>query len=328
MKKVLLLWYTINRNFGDVLIYRTVKTVLEEYNMQTGYMDVGEPCHKIFAEANKYDFLLFAGGGIIERYIPNVIRHFKEDFDELKVPYGIIGVSIGRFDYKGYKESLKFWIEEAEFFYTRDRYSAEYLNELCDTNKVTESVDVVWGNRKICNNELLRKSLKGVNIRDVPYLDIQNDLNWNELKNITKRLQMDCTISDESDQNLKVKLFENERPVSYNTETTLKQIWSCKFIIAMRYHVILVAAANGIPVIPIAYCSKIVELAKQLGIEKYVVEIDKINEIESKFNELQMYAEQEEKCLKENYIKMRETANFILNKICKIIKNMKEIKNG
>jgi len=327
MKKVLLLWYTINDNFGDVLIYETVKTVLEEYNMQTGYMDVGEPCHKVFEEANRYDFLLFAGGGIIERYIPNVIRYFKEDFGELRVPYGIIGLSIGKFDYKEYKETLKFWIEQAEFFYTRDGYSAAHLNELCDTNKVKEGVDIVWGNRLICSNKQSKRSLKGINIRDVPYLDIQNDLDWHKLKKLVERLQIDCTISDESGQNLKVRLIELEEIVPYSVKTTLEQIWNCKFIIAMRYHVILVAAANGIPVIPIAYCPKVMELAKQIGIEKYVVDIDKINEIEVKFNELQINAEQEELRLKNKYLEMKKEAELILNNISKMIRDIEEIKN-
>ena len=125
MKKVLLLWYTINNNFGDVLIYETVKDTLETSGLEVSYIDVGNPCKDIFYEANKHDFLLFAGGGIIERYVPNVIRYFQEDFDELTVPYGVIGLSIGGFDYTKYKDQIGFWVRNAEFFYTRDEYSAK-----------------------------------------------------------------------------------------------------------------------------------------------------------------------------------------------------------
>jgi polysaccharide pyruvyl transferase WcaK-like protein len=166
MKKVLLLWYTINSNFGDVLIYETVKEALETSGMEVSYIDVGKPCREIFCEANKHDFLLFAGGGIIERYVPNVIRYFKEDYEDLTVPYGIIGLSIGGFDYIKYKEQIGFWVQNAEFFYTRDEYSAEYLNRLSSTNKVVEGVDIVWANNQIINN--VGRMFKGSNVRDVP----------------------------------------------------------------------------------------------------------------------------------------------------------------
>lgn len=327
MKKVLLLWYTVNNNFGDVLIYETVKTALEEAGMQTGDLDVGESCREVFKEANQYDFLLFAGGGIIERYVPNVIRYFKEDYGELTVPYGIIGLSIGGFDYSEYKERLSFWIEQAEFFYTRDEYSASYLNRLCSTDKVKEGVDVVWANRRICKNDDSRQRFRGISVRDVPYTDIWKDMDWQKLKEIVKRLQMDYAIVDESGQNAKVKLIEDEKAVPYSVETALEQIWNCKIIIAMRYHVVLVAAANGIPVLPVTYCPKVMELARQIGIEEYVVGVDGIDDVEEKFYALSEHAEWGKERLKRNYAEMREEAEQILHHICKMIHDTKERKN-
>lgn len=324
MKKVLLLWYTGNNNFGDVLIYETVKDVLEKAGMQIGYLDVGQPCREVFKEANKYDFLLFAGGGIIERYIPNVIRYFKEDFCELAVPYGIIGLSIGRFDYSDYREQLRFWIEQADFFYTRDHYSASYLNELCGITKVKEGVDVVWANRRICSKKNLEQKSCGINVRDVPYTDIQRDMDWQKLKEIVGRLGIDCVIQDESEQDQKVNLMEYEEACSYSVDTTLKQIWNCKMVIAMRYHVVLVAAANGIPVLPIVYCPKVLELAKQIGLEKYTVGVDEIDDVEEKFTVLWEHAEQEKESLKIHYADMKREAEQILTQISKIINDTKE----
>jgi len=327
MKKVLLLWYTVNNNFGDVLIYETVKAVLEESGLKTGYLDVGQPCREVFKEANQYDFLLFAGGGIIERYIPNVIRYFKEDFTELDVPYGIIGLSIGKFDYSEYREQIRFWIERAEFFYTRDGHTASYLNQLCSTDKVQEGVDVVWANRWICNHKNLQQEFIGINVRDVPYTDIQNDMNWKKLREMVKLLGINCTIPDESEKSELVKLIENEEKTVYSVETALEQIWKCKIIIAMRYHVVLVAAANGIPVLPIAYCPKVVELAKQIGLQNDMVSVDEIDELELKFYALQEHAEQERERLKICCADMRKKAELILKNISKIINDTKGIKN-
>src|SRR5699024_765147 len=94
-------------------------------------MEVSSPCEAILKKANENDYLIFAGGGIIERYIPNVIRYFKEDFSLLKVPYGVVGLGVGSFDYSQYKEELKFWIENAKFFYTRDEYTTQRLYDTC-----------------------------------------------------------------------------------------------------------------------------------------------------------------------------------------------------
>ena len=97
----------MNENFGDVLIYNTVREFLETKGCICDYMDVGEPCIKIIQKANEYDFLLFTGGGIIERYVPNVIRYFEEDIIKLKVA-DVKGTYIHIIEQKtGKKRSIK-----------------------------------------------------------------------------------------------------------------------------------------------------------------------------------------------------------------------------
>lgn len=316
MKKILLLWYTINKNFGDVLLYETVKNKLEEYGMDTGYVDVGNPCNQIFEIVNQYDFLLFAGGGIIERYIPNVIRYFEEDYKMLKVPYGVVGISVGKFDYTEYEKQLKFWIQNAEFFYTRDEFSAKYLNKICNENRVKASVDVVWANNRICSKGITEQTNRGINVRDIPYPDIQGDIDWDMLKKIIKDNGFHITISDESAQNIKTGLIETEKHKEYSIKQVLEEIETCRIIIAMRYHVILVAAANGIPVIPIAYCQKVRELVQQLELEPYVVEIDEIDQLDEKIKRIEQQQSEEKIKLKEKYLKMKKEAEEVLESIC------------
>ena len=139
-KRVLTLYYAEGNNFGDDLIYLTCKNALEKRGMEVVPIMGGTPCIEVIRQANECDFLLFAGGGIIEGYVPNVIRWLKEDYHEMKVPYGVIGLSIGEFDYSFYKEEISFWIRNATFFYTRDQYSADYLKQLSACDKVRAGV--------------------------------------------------------------------------------------------------------------------------------------------------------------------------------------------
>ncbi len=88
-KRVLTLYYAEGNNFGDDLIYLTCKNALEKRGMEVVPIMGGTPCIEVIRQANECDFLLFAGGGIIEGYVPNVIRWLKEDYHEMKVPYAV-----------------------------------------------------------------------------------------------------------------------------------------------------------------------------------------------------------------------------------------------
>ena len=116
MKKILLLWYFEEDNFGDILLYRTTRNFFSDMSIEVISCEVGQPCIEVFEKANQTDFLLFAGGGIIDGGVPNVIRHFKEDYHLLKVPYGVIGLGVADFDYLWCKQQIAFWINNAEFF--------------------------------------------------------------------------------------------------------------------------------------------------------------------------------------------------------------------
>lgn len=272
----------MNENFGDVLIYNTVREFLETKGCICDYMDVGEPCIKIIQKANEYDFLLFTGGGIIERYVPNVVRYFEEDIIKLKVPYGVIGLSIGTFDYSKYLDSISCWIKNATFFYTRDYYSAQKLNRMCGIEKVKVGVDVVWANKRIYKQSNICKMDNGICVRNVPYLDIEEDMDWRELKEIIIKNSVTIQIPDESQI-----AIDGLKQYTYSINEVINQISKCKIIIAMRYHVVLVAALMGIPTIPIVYCNKVHELSSQLNLNKYEVNVSQIGMITDKILDIQ-----------------------------------------
>lgn len=277
MKRILVLWYTYGNNFGDVLIYNTIEQKFKEQGYYIDYMEVGLPCNKILYMANEYDFLLFAGGGIIERYVPNVLRYFQEDFEILKVPYGVMGISIGTFAYTQYEKSLRFFVDNSLFFYSRDQFTADYFNALVKKDKVICSADVVFGCQGL--SKLDNKSDKiGFNFRDVPYKDLTGDMDWNSWEQSIMDIGADICIPDSYDIRNEMKqlagdgkLLDEYRNSSDKIKFTLQQIRKCRIIIGMRFHVVLAAACIGIIPIPITYCPKVERLACQLGLESVIL---------------------------------------------------------
>ena len=275
-KKILLLWYTEEDNFGDVLIYQTVKEKLEASGFMVNYHEVGDKSINIIQEANRNDFLIFAGGGIIERYVPDIIKKFKKNKEKLFIPYGVIGLSIGEFDYEPYKENLECWVENAVFFYSRDSYTANYLNNIAKMQKVICSGDVVLGNQRFYLLKDTTGSRKGINIRDIPYPDIMGEFNWEKLRKIINSINCKIVIPDSHNEILKAKIkFENQKELleylklnrDKKIDLIIEQIQKCDFIIGMRYHVILIAALLGVIPLPIMYCPKVERLAEQLEIK-------------------------------------------------------------
>ena len=186
MKTVLLLWYMENDNFGDTLISETVRDILNKNDFTVEDIEVGENPQIIIERANKCDFMLFAGGGIIERYLPPILARFSQYVDEILIPYGVIGISVGNFDYDYKSISLGKWVDKSIFFYSRDSRSMKILNRYSETNKVLCSGDCVFASNRICINEAGKKI--GINIRDLPYEDINGRLEWDQIKKIRESI--------------------------------------------------------------------------------------------------------------------------------------------
>lgn len=303
--KVLLLWYTKGDNFGDILIYQTVRDCLLDADFEVSYHEVGDKCSNIIKEANMYDFLLFAGGGIIERYVPDVIRKFEIESRNLTIPYGVIGLSIGEFDYSEYKNAISYWVNNAIFFYVRDEYSQKYLNDISGGEKVKLSTDVVFFNKALKQLNLTLGMGHGINLRDIPYPDIMEQFDWNDMKIIVREIGCDVAIPDSHEEIKKLDMrFKNDDRIALYYEMSsekkvkeiLKQIYECEWIVAMRFHVVLVSALLGIIPIPIAYCPKVKRLAIQLGLENLTLEINEYKNLYEKVK----YIEENKESIKES----------------------------
>ncbi len=295
MKKILLLWYMENDNFGDTLIADTTNVILKKNGYEVKNYEIGGKPENIISIANKSSFLLFAGGGIIERFIPPILKKFDEYVEKILVPYGVIGISVGNFNYNNKSISLGKWIDKAVFFYTRDQRSLDILNKYSKEKKAIYSGDCVLLNERLnkeINNE--RKEV-GVNIRDLPYKDLTGDIDWEKIIIIMHQISASKIIMDSSHEIKKIFSTPDDYD-RYNdyllkdkiekSNQIIEEISECRIIVAMRYHIILAAAMLGIPTIAIKYCPKVESLVEQLGIQDIAVNIFEYDEIASKYNYL------------------------------------------
>lgn len=331
-KSALVLWYQYGENFGDVLLYQTTRNFLQSLGFSVDSYEVGEPCEQIMRKANNYDFLLFAGGGIIERYVPNVIRYFKEDYYLLQKPYGIIGLGVANYNYELYKEKIKFWIENAQFFYVRDQMTKSFLDELTKTSIAVCSADCVFSNLKVqkmkSDDNINRNGRIGLNIRKLPYEDLTGPLNMSVLSTICKEVRFDILIQDcENDGLIEyidryINVYDsnrNNKVCEENVDQILKQINSCEFVVAMRFHVILCAAVMGVIPIPIIYSPKVKALAEQLGIINLAVSIDELDLIPKKLNYARENKDLIMERIRQNCMIMSKRSDMMYNEIKNII---------
>ncbi|MDD7021846.1 MAG: polysaccharide pyruvyl transferase family protein [Aeromonadales bacterium] len=323
MRKIIILWYTIGNNFGDRLLYEVVKNKIEQHGYLCESCEIGVSYRELEKKLDNIDFIWFAGGGIIERGIPNIILNMDRvcrDFPNIR--YGVTGLSIGDFDYSRRSEQLSFWVRNSTFFYTRDEYTEKTLNNISKSKIAKFSADVVF------SSQLIKKYKKnaispilGVNFRNVPYIDLTGDLEWDqwsdEINQIAKKYSYGCSIIPDESSEQKRLINLNCNVPEYSVDSALSTIANSKIIVAMRFHVILVASMLGVPVIPINYCPKVGRLAHQLQIEKLLLEIHDFASLASKFSSLINSYDFYSKTLKNNSDRLRAKSEEMFDKIFK-----------
>ncbi|MBR3620142.1 MAG: polysaccharide pyruvyl transferase family protein [Clostridia bacterium] len=308
-KRALVLWYKYGNNLGDYYIYKTVAYYLSNWGFEIEDCEVGEPFNNIAKKSKNVDLVWFAGGGIIERYVPDIIVSFKKFHKRSRyVKYGVTGLSIGDFSYDYYKKSIQYWVKNSLFFFSRDDYTANKLNELSNCKIVSSNVDVVFATpyfhpiRERSNNRL------GVNFRPLPYPDLTGELNLLEWKKEISLLGFNDieTIADQL-QLIKCGHYYTLNK-DYSPQKAVETISKIDLGIAMRYHVILIAALYNKVCLPICYCPKISRLSAQLGIEDLSLGINEytlLPEILKKYIDNKDYYND---LLSKNVLKMKKMA--------------------
>ena len=99
-------------------------------------------------------------------------------------------------------------------------------------------------------------------------------------------------------------------------------ISKCDYILAMRFHVVLVAAMLGVPTIAIKYCPKVTQLVKQLGIEELSINAEEVYLFSEKKKYLDDNREKIEEKLKKNTDVMIKRAKEMYSCVIEEINNI------
>ncbi|MEN6371792.1 MAG: polysaccharide pyruvyl transferase family protein [Armatimonadota bacterium] len=317
--RVLLVVCLYENNFGDQLIYQTIEKKLHRQGFTTETVEISEKLSssRLIERANNSDFLYFVGGGLIERWAPDVIRYFTSVYLQLRVPHGVIGLSTGSFDYSEFNNSLKLFCDTASFFYTRDEDSVEAFVRAGASKLPEVGVDVVFANDTLGR---LRRTGSGIsaNFRNIPYPDITGDLDWAEWGVAMRNAGVKSLIPDCSNAQEQLGL-----PVSQNS--ILAELTGCSMVVAMRFHIVLAAAMMGVLPVPVAYCPKVKRLADQLGIGDYCLGIKDSGRLAEIIDKLKA----NEQIIRINLAKRAAEMKLAANKLIdRSIKSMECVING
>jgi len=310
---VLLVVCLFENNFGDILIYETINKKLKDAGFETELVEVSQSLNEsgLIEKANNSDFLYFVGGGIIERWAPQIIKHFDSLYKHIQVPYGVVGLSTGEFDYAGFNNSLKLFCEKAKFFYTRDEESAETFRKTGACKLPTAGVDVTFANDMLTQLERTGDVVTA-SFRNIPYIDITGDLNWKLWSDALRKIGVKSLIHDCHNAQSKLGI-----PV--DNSDILQQISHANIIVVMRFHIIIAASMIGVLTIPINYCPKVKRLAEQLGIEEYCLELNDHDKLESTFQRLKSNEKTVRKNMDTRVSGLKARANEIIKNSIRIM---------
>ncbi len=233
-----------------------------------------------------------------------------------KISYGVTGLSIGNFDYSNYSNAFTYWIENANFFYARDNYTASQLNNISKSNKVISSVDVVFANQYLNSLSYNDDGRIGINIRELPYKDLTCEFQYKKCEYEINKLKNVIIIPDQHDSFNKMKITSYKVYSPANVTDLLQQI---SYSIAMRYHVILVMGIFGKVSIPIAYCQKVKRLSEQLGINNLVLNIHDFDKLHYVIDHYIQNSDKYKTVIKNNVKQLRKRALLMFDEVNKII---------
>ena len=304
MKKSILLkgWYG-QHNLGDDLLFLTNLSFIPDsfsiYVQKGPYIEefLRYRDFKIIDHKNKNyrpSIILYGGGGLFptRRYELSFKNKIHLLLEKFKVKHKIMfGVGVVPKTDKKSEKNFRYFLKGFDYISVRDNTSKDYVNDLLNTN-IKNIGDLYFTKplstkQHVRNNRLLVCLANPFNKKELSDAHYQNRIH-KLIKQLSTLIESvsgtfdgvdflpfydieDTNISKlvikELDVGISVKILQ--RNVDFSLENVDDIFSHYRIGICMRFHSIVLSIRNSLPMLPICYDYKSIELVKECGIESY-----------------------------------------------------------
>jgi colanic acid/amylovoran biosynthesis protein len=234
-------------------------------------------------------------GGSMFQEIPsteNAILRIKT-YPHRKNKTYLIGSNFGPYSSDRYLNEVKSYLSKLNDACFRDRYSYSLL---CDSTRARYAPDIVFGLKKIYNKNIVKKSgciISVMNFRDNERLQkyagtyeqyICRCIDYFSKRNIKITLVSLC--EDDGDtaaierisQKYKDKSINRSYYNGHNWKSIIDEFQTSEYVIATRFHSMILGLEYGSKVLPIVYNQKTKYVLEDLGLEKWGISLPNLSE--------------------------------------------------
>jgi polysaccharide pyruvyl transferase WcaK-like protein len=224
---------------------------------------------------NLLDFLILGGGGLFQDTPPIPFDSFEEWGPQLKTPIGVVGVGIDAVTQQ-YRSAVNALVEQARFFYVRDRESQNLVQH--PNVQVMPDLSFLYPFPQVVTPPIAQSQpVCGVNLRTFPSLDVDQ---WiKTLRQLSMYLRgipfSTYSIWHEAQT---LRQLDPDCPSSF--DAGLYQ--GLDLMIGTAFHSVVFAIQAAIPTIAIAGTPKVCRLLTELGLSQWILGLndwDKLPEL-------------------------------------------------
>jgi polysaccharide pyruvyl transferase WcaK-like protein len=262
-------WYG-KQNWGDEILRNALIALLRNHEtVFFGYMP------KV-SMLNQFDYLIVGGGSIFPHH--PFFAHYKRIRKELRTPFSVAGISAKAQPDQVIVSQI---IEDARHFIVRDYHTFTQLG--CNP-KVAVAPDLSWLVPIAAAEREVHEPIAGLNLRD------GQGVSPNSLRGIVEVLRLHTS-------NIVPQSFFYGPPIWERTETDeaimgrfnlfsfgntpIEAYYNVKFVVAMRFHALVLSTQAGIPFIGFDYHPKTRAFCKEMGLHQFCVPIDDMARFET-----------------------------------------------
>lgn len=251
--------------------------------------------------AETYDAMIFIGGSIFrdESYHESLYKDrttMVNEFKKLNKPIFILGANFGPYKRKSFLEDYKKLYEKCEDICFRDSYS---YNLFKDMNNVRCQPDIAFqlDLDRFKNNN--KENIIGFSIIDVNHKDGLSKYEKEYIDCIVKSINLlvskgyRCCLMSFCEKEGDLKCINNiinilDSEIKKNIivyeykgdlEESFRLISKFKLFIASRFHANIIAQLLNIPVLPVIYSEKTLNMLKDINLDSIMISMDNLNDL-------------------------------------------------